>query len=596
MANPTIMNKLFLLLGVIFLSLTACVDNSFDEPEFLFEDPDIEVTTSIAQLKATHVNGQFEQLESGVISGIVVANDKSGNFYETIVIADATGGIEVKLEKRSLFNTFPVGRRVFVKLAGLVMGDYNELIQIGFATGDNGFTTIPSEYVDDFVTGGSLNNAFQVDTLTIQQLSESYMSMLVVLKDVQFTQEELGKTYADGQFKLTVNRDIENCSGREIILRTSGYASFASQTVPDGKGTITAVLSRYRDDFQLYLRDTVDIDFSGDRCDGNEPGEIQFDKDFEDGKITSGGWTTQLLTGSVNWEAYQFSGEYFARITNYVGGSNIASDAWLISPETDLSEFENPALNFRTACNYTGQELEIYITDSYDGSSKPVPSQWTELAAPISSGAWDWVESGDVSLSAFSGKKVHVAFRYQGTNTSGKTWEVDDIGLVEGQGGTGGQIVFQDGFDNGLASWNAFNVVGAQVWEHSTQYGNPGSCARMSGFSGSSFANEDWLISPAINLTQAVNASFEFETAKNYTGNDLEIMLSKEYTGTGDPNAVNWVKITPALSTGSWAWTPSGPIDLSGYLGETLYFAFKFTSTNSASATWEVDNVKVFVE
>ena len=590
------MKNYILVLSLFTLVFTACVDRTFDEPEFVFEDPAMEATTSIAALKSTHVNGQYESLESGVISGIVVANDKSGNFYETIVIADETAGIEVKMGKRSLFNTYPVGRRVFIKLAGLVLGDYNELIQLGFSSSDNGFIGIPGEYVDDYVFGGSLNNSFTVDTLALKDLDLNYISMLVVLKDVEFAPSELGYTYADGQYKVTTNRTIQDCSGREVILRTSGYASFANKTLPGGNGTITAVLSRYRNDLQLYLRDTTDIDFSGDRCNGDDPGEISFNKDFEDGKINSGGWTTQKLVGATDWEAYQFSGEYFARISNYTGGSNSPSDAWLISPEVDLTEFEKPALNFRTACNYNGAELEIYVTDNYDGTSKPVVGNWTELAAPISSGGFAWVESGDVILSAFQGKKVYVAFRYLGSNSDGKTWEVDDIKLVEGQGGSGGSIVFQDGFDNGLASWNAYNVAGSQVWQHSTQYGNPGACARMSGFEGSSFANEDWLISPAINLVQATSASFGFETAKNYTGNDLEVYLSSDYSGSGDPNNVSWKKINPPLSSGSWAWTPSGSIDLSDYLGETLYFAFKFTSTNSASATWEVDNVKVFVE
>jgi len=195
------MNKYFSLFIVsIFISLTACVDRQFDEPQFPFEDPNLEVTSSIAALKSTHVNGQYETLTDGaIIAGVVVANDKSGNFYETIVIADETGGIEIKIDKRSLFNTYPVGRKVFVKTNGLVMGDYNDLIQLGFSSNDNAFIGIPGEYVDEYVVGGSLNNSFQVDTLSIKDLDENYMSMLVVLKDVQFVEEELGTTFADGQ-------------------------------------------------------------------------------------------------------------------------------------------------------------------------------------------------------------------------------------------------------------------------------------------------------------------------------------------------------------------------------------------------------------
>lgn len=589
------MNKLILILLAV-LTITACVDRTFDEPEFDFQDPDLQVTTSIAALKSTHVNGQYESLDGGdIISGIVVANDKSGNFYETIVIADETGGIEVKINKRSLFNNFPVGRKVFVKLDGLVLGDYNDLIQIGFASNDSGFVGIPNEYMDDYVIGGSLNNVFQVDTLALKDVDENYMSMLIAIKDVQFLDEELGNTYADSQFKVTTNRNMEDCSGRQIILRTSGYASFAAQNLPEGKGTIVAVLSRYRADFQLYLRDTEDIALNGDRCEEGDPGEISFDKDFEDGTIYTGGWTTQVLEGSADWEAYVFSDEWFARISNYDGSTNSASEAWLISPEVDLSTFEKPALNFRTACNYFGADLEIFVTNSYDGESSPNVNNWTQLAAPISSGDWTWVESGDIDLTAFQSDKVHVAFRYLGSDSDGKTWEVDDIKMVEGSGGSSTGVVFEDGFSNGLASWNAYNVSGDQVWEHSTQYGNPDDCARVSGYAGQSYANEDWLISPLIDLSAAGNAVLTFESAMNYTGNDLELYLSNDYNGTGDPNDFTWEKADPNLSNGQWEWTASGNIDLEDYLGGPLYFAFKFTSTDSESATWEIDNVSVEV-
>lgn len=595
------MKRLFYLgIVTIFLGITACVDRTFDEPSFVFEDPDLEVTTSIAALKAIHVDDQLEYLNGGfVIAGVVVANDQSGNYYETIVIADETGGIELKIDKRSLFNTFPVGRRVFVKTDGLVLGDYNQLIQLGYPTSEGDLSGIPAEYIDDFVIGGSLNNPIQVDTLTIGQLDENYMNMLVTIKDAQFVDDELGLNYADATFKVTKNRTIEDCnSNSTIILRTSGYASFADRNLPLGNGTITAVLSRYNDEFQMYLRDTDDIDFNGNRCGEGDPGEISFNRDFETGNIFSGGWSSQLLVGDADWFIDEFDGNKFAKITNYDydAGTNFASDAWYISPEVDLSTFDKPVLTFMSACNYTGQDMQVYVTDSYDGSSAPVPAQWTELAPSLSSGSWEWVSSGELDLSSFQNGTVHVAFRYLGSNSDGKTWEVDDIELKEGEGGSSGTTTFEDGFENGLQAWTTYNVEGSQVWEHSTQYGNPDDCARVSGFDGQPYANEDWLISPAIDLSSANSASLSFETAMNYTGNDLEVYLSTDYEGSGDPNDFDWNEINPSLSSGQWEWTPSGNIDLENYIGETLYFAFKFTSTSDESATWEVDNVKVSVD
>jgi hypothetical protein len=56
-----------------------------------------------------------------------------------------------------------------------------------------------------------------------------------------------------------------------VLLRTSGFADFAAQKTPVGKGKITGVLSIYGSDYQLYIRDLGDVAISGaqsDRCGG----------------------------------------------------------------------------------------------------------------------------------------------------------------------------------------------------------------------------------------------------------------------------------------------------------------------------------------
>lgn len=151
-------------------------------------------------------------------------------------------------------------------------------------------------------------------------------------------------------------------------------------------------------------------------------------------------------------------------------------------------------------------------------------------------------------------------------------------------------INYEDFEDDTFGDWVAYNVSGDQVWE-TAAFGNPGICAKMSGYSGSAFENEDWLISPAINLDNYTGEEFSFETSMNYEGPALECYISTDYSS-GDPNTATWQSISFTPSTGSWAWTPSGIINLSSYTG-TAHLAFKFTSTSSISATWEVDNILI---
>src|SRR5688500_7260470 len=90
-------------------------------------DPNIQANTTIAQLKAMHtVAGSIDVINTDIIiEGIVVANDKSGNLYKEIYIQDATGGLNILLDANSLYTSFPVGRKVFIKANGLAISDYN---------------------------------------------------------------------------------------------------------------------------------------------------------------------------------------------------------------------------------------------------------------------------------------------------------------------------------------------------------------------------------------------------------------------------------------------------------------------------------------
>ena len=156
-------------------------------------------------------------------------------------------------------------------------------------------------------------------------------------------------------------------------------------------------------------------------------------------------------------------------------------------------------------------------------------------------------------------------------------------------------VVFEDGFSTGISNWTTFNVLGAQVWGQ-TNFGNPAPSAYMNGFQSGAQNNEDWLISPAIDLSSVTNTIFFFETDKRYDGNDLEVFYSTDYSG-GNPNDNGtWTPVDAIMdpNAGAWnTWTNSGTIDISSADGQSVYIAFKYTSNTSAAATFELDNVTV---
>ena len=164
---------------------------------------------------------------------------------------------------------------------------------------------------------------------------------------------------------------------------------------------------------------------------------------------------------------------------------------------------------------------------------------------------------------------------------------------------TGTRVVplFEETFTANYGNWSKQSVIGTQAWSLNTTFGNPGSCALMSGFaSGANNANEDWLISPAINLSAVTSATLSFDNACRFAGNLIEVLVSTNYTS-GAPSTATWVPLsgyTLDTNTGAYVWTGSGPINVSAYSGNANFrVAFKYTSTTTASRTWEIDNVKV---
>ncbi len=255
----------------ILIVSSSCVKTEFDEPPAILLDNIPEVTHTIADLAAIHVSGAFEALEAGtVIEGIVTSSDETGNFYKEIFIEDGTAGVILSIDVTNLFNSFPVGRKVYVKCDGLTLSDDNGALIIGGGTylddGEERLSRMSEIIATEAIVKGEFGESPTPNTIAISDINSSITNTLVRLEDVQFVASDAGQTYADGAAQFDLNRFIEDCDGNQIIIRSSGYSNFANELTPQGRGSITAVLSVYRSDFQLYIRDLSDIDMTGNRC------------------------------------------------------------------------------------------------------------------------------------------------------------------------------------------------------------------------------------------------------------------------------------------------------------------------------------------
>ncbi len=270
----------------LLLSVQACVDDEFDAPPVNGEPPDLSANVTIAELKAQHVLGQFEEISTLdafkgrgelILRGVITADDASGNFFRRFVIQDETGAIEVlhTLADASVF--YPIGREIFIRLDGLWLGDFAGLTQLGgYTFFEDGFTNLGPVFDLNKHFVKSVKKAVPDPLpLAIFELRDEHLSMLIRLSDVEFIEEDVGQPYADVLGRQSLNRTLQDCSGNTIVVRTSGFADFAAELTPEGNGSVVGIFSTFNDTRQLLLRTLDDVQLDGERCGGGPGGNTQ---------------------------------------------------------------------------------------------------------------------------------------------------------------------------------------------------------------------------------------------------------------------------------------------------------------------------------
>jgi len=193
--------------GLIFImaaALTGCTDNNETPPPVVqFESGNI---VTVQQVKALYDDQlaisdytqriPVEVTEEWSLNGIITASDKKdGNLYKEAFIQDATGGLRLLFESTSGLY---IGDSVIVNLKGLFIGDYGDFWQVGGEpyVDASGSLRVSGMIMDKQILKTTINNPTFPDTVTITAAKSAlYLGKLVTLKDVQFSDAEIGKTY-----------------------------------------------------------------------------------------------------------------------------------------------------------------------------------------------------------------------------------------------------------------------------------------------------------------------------------------------------------------------------------------------------------------
>jgi len=158
--------------------------------------------------------------------------------------------------------------------------------------------------------------------------------------------------------------------------------------------------------------------------------------------------------------------------------------------------------------------------------------------------------------------------------------------------------IFAEPFKATLGGFTAYSAIGDEqkwIWKI---YGGIG-YAYMNGYKSGPQNNEDWLISPPIDLRKREDANLLFDNAINYDpgfAGKVSLWVNDSWDGV-TYDTLQWVRKEFIGGTGiNWTFVNSGPISLQEYAGKNnVRFAFRYEckATDAKVPGWEVANIKM---
>ncbi|KQB43214.1 putative lipoprotein [Flavobacterium daejeonense] len=434
-------------LFLLLLVLGGCANDPTEIPKLTCNQPDFMVNKTVENIQQTAAEIVAQYPYDDVIEAYVVSSDENGNFFKTIslqTLATETTpavGCSVPVDATNLYVDYRIGNKVYIKLKN----QYTDLYYGGLRIG--------SLYVNAYNQGGvgrisqndykkvlntSCTNVKEeqlVHAIDLAEINDSHLNTLIELSDVQFTEAAISRHYYEETNDVggATNWNLVDKKGNQLIFRTSTYADFSKNIVPEGSGKVRGVLTKYASDYQLIARKESDVQMSETR---NIPFFVEDFQSVSDGtNLSLPGWSNIIEAGAIVWKGGITSTNGYAEFA--ITGTKVASNiVWLISPKIDMDTHTNERLSFRTAQHHLDVDsplntLKVYVSTNFDGANIKTAT-WIPISARIPTQTTPWYEfigSGAIDLSGYSGK-INIAFKYIGSGknlTLDGAFQLDDV-------------------------------------------------------------------------------------------------------------------------------------------------------------------------
>lgn len=123
-------------------------------------------------------------------------------------------------------------------------------------------------------------------------------------------------------------------------------------------------------------------------------------------------------------EVWTYNSEYKCAYANGFNKED-GQDLKLISPIINLKDVTDAYLTFEHAAGYaTDHNLQTEVTLWIKEKDA---TEWSQLIIPVYPNSWTFVNSGEISLNAYCGKEVQIAFNYTWQKKFAAAWEIKNV-------------------------------------------------------------------------------------------------------------------------------------------------------------------------
>lgn len=474
-----VFKKLLLMLFMVVAAFSCVEDDDFAVPDTAPEPVSIEGTEITLNNLYSAMEQEdylliFEEDSDAYVSGYVVSSDEAGNFFEELLIQDApenpTRGARLSIDSSPLSIKYNKGRKIFVRLAGLTVTTSTEpeFFQGNLENGEflgmnigRGTTLGRIEPIGRFEEANIISRDSEVATIVhtpigLNELGIESLYTAIELEDVQFNRRQIDLTYAgEPEDQFDGDRILESCdSNSSATFQTSTFADYRSASLPDGRGSIDAILSTnfFGDAYVVTVNTSDDLNLDDpNRCDpnflecdtpANGGSVVLFDQDFEnvfdENQLDSEDYVNVNVSGgNERYESGSFSNNRYIQV-NAFGQSDDPMIAWFVLPSLDFDSTVEEILEFDVQANFDqGGLLEVFVSNNFSGDV--TTTEWTQVDADIPTGPSGGFANGftavdEINLSCVTGTDVRIAFKYTASDPQGTTtrYHIDNIS-VNGQ-------------------------------------------------------------------------------------------------------------------------------------------------------------------